>query len=202
MTDQPSTCREILFPQAESPDLLEISDERSVVLLDPLRWRVLEAIGSGKTIGGLSDLLQVTDARLLYHLQQLVDANVVRLERTGSSVSGWRCFAAARRLRVRVAQSATEDAGDVIPASVASDFNQAARELREGLYGQGRQVSVNHNRSRLSEDQAAEFNRRLLALIEEFFPPGKGDRSGIKYGFHGVCIPIDLHSLVEPEESE
>ncbi|MCZ6781520.1 MAG: hypothetical protein O7C73_07755 [Nitrospirae bacterium] len=47
----------------------------------------------------------------------------------------------------------------------------------------------------MSEEQASEFSRRLLALIEEYFPPGKGDQSGIKYGFYGVLTPIDLHPL-------
>ena len=60
-------------------------------------------------------------------------------------------------------------------------------------------MSVNHNRARLSEEQAAEFGRRLLALIEEYFPPGKGDRAGVKYGFHGILTPIDLHPLGESE---
>ena len=84
-----------------------------------------------------------------------------------------------------------------MPPGVASQFNQASRELAEGLYGSQRQFSVNHNRSRLSEEQAAEFNRRLLSLIEEFFPPGKGDPAGIKYGFYGVLTPIDLHPFTD-----
>ena len=63
-------------------------------------------------------------------------------------------------------------------------------------------MSVNHNRARLSEEQAAEFGRRLLALIEEYFPPGKGDRSGIKYGFYGILTPIDLHPLGDSETGE
>ena len=38
--------------------------------------------------------------------------------------------------------------------------------------------------------------------IEEYFPPGKGDRSGIKYGFHGVLTPIDLHQLGDADSGE
>ena len=94
-------------------------------------------------------------------------------------------------------QSASEPTGEAIPPDVADQFNQALREAAEGLYGSTFQISVNHNRARLSEEQAAEFNRRLLALIEEYFPPGKGDPAGIKYGFHGVLTPIDLHPFEE-----
>ena len=86
--------------------------------------------------------------------------------------------------------------GEAMPPDVADQFNQALREAAEGLYGSTFQTSLNHNRARLSEAQAAEFNRRLLALIEDYFPPDrKGDQSGIKYGFHGVLTPIDLHPV-------
>ena len=48
----------------------------------------------------------------------------------------------------------------------------------------------------------SEFSRRLLALIEEYFPPGKGDQSGIKYGFYGILTPIDLQPLEDSETEE
>lgn len=201
MNDKTDKPREIHCPEAEGTEVLEISDERALVLLDPLRWRVLESLGTGKTLPQLADALQVTDARLLYHLRVLAELGVVRLEQTGASPTGWRCTPVARRLRVLV-NGTSDEAADLIPAAIAGDFNQAARELREGLYGQGRQFHINHNRSRLSDEQAAEFNRRLLALIEEFFPPGKGDPSGIKYGFHGVFTPIDLHPLADPSTDQ
>ena len=85
---------------------------------------------------------------------------------------------------------------------LSASFNQAFREAAEGLYGSTIHQSINHNRARLSEEQAAEFGRRLLALIEEYFPPGKGDRSGVKYGFHGILTPIDLHPLGDSETEE
>ncbi len=48
----------------------------------------------------------------------------------------------------------------------------------------------------------ADFGRRLLALIEEYFPPGKGDLSGIKYGFYEIFTPIDRHPLGDSETEE
>ena len=127
---------------------------------------------------------------------------VVRLEEDAGDPREWRCLPAAGRLRVREPLPGGDQPAGAIPAGVAAQFNQAFREAGEGLYGQTFQMSVNHNRARLSEEQAAEFGRRLLALIEEYFPPGKGDRSGIKYGFHGVLTPIDLHPLGDSETGE
>ena len=139
--------------------------------------------------------MDVTDARVLYHLQRLTQTGVLHLEEDEAGPQEWRCLPAVGKVRVRESLSSNDQIAEAIPTDVASQFNQAFREAAEGLYGSTFQQSVNHNRARLSEEQAAEFSRRLLALIEEYFPPGKGDRQGIKYGFYGILTPIDLHPL-------
>lgn len=189
--------REFTFP-VESKDVAElvIENDRADVILDPFRWRILEILEAGKSVTEISDALDVTDARVLYHVQRLTETGVVRLESDGAEdPREWRCLPAAGMIRVRTEQAARSQAEEAIPAVVAGQFNQAFREAAEGMYGPSFQMSVNHNRARLSDAQAAEFNRRLLALIEEYFPPGKGDRSGMKYGFYSVLTPIDLHPL-------
>ena len=198
-----STWRELTFPTNFSKDAeLVIEDERANVLADPLRWRILEILGAGKSVAEISQTLDVTDARVLYHLQRLAQTGVVRLEEDGADPQEWRCLPAAGTIRVREITSADDQIAEAMPTDVVSQFNQAAREAAEGLYGSTFQMSVNHNRARLSEEQAAEFGRRLLALIEEYFPPGKGDRQGIKYGFYGILTPIDLHPLGDAETEE
>lgn len=194
-----TTWREVTF-RVESQDAAEfvIDDERADVILDPLRWRILEILEAGKSVKEISEALDVTDARVVYHVQRLAETGVVRLEGDGAAdPREWRCLPAAGVIRVRAEQAAHSQVNEAIPADVAGQFNQAFREADEGMYGPSLQMSVNHNRARLSETQAAEFNSRLLALIEEYFPPGKGDRSGLKYGFYGVLTPIDLHPLGE-----
>ncbi|MCY3712683.1 MAG: winged helix-turn-helix domain-containing protein [Gemmatimonadetes bacterium] len=219
-----TTWREVTF-RVESQEAAElvIDDERATTILDPLRSRILEILEAGKSVTEISDAIDVTDARVLYHVQRLAETGVVRLEDDGAAAPRkWRCLPTAGVIRVRAEQAvgddpfgpgddrdkggsqATEDdrAGEAIPADVAGQFNQAFREAAEGMYGPSCQVSINHNRARISEAQAAEFNRRLLALIEEYFPPGKGERSGIKYGFHGVLTPIDLHPLGDADSED
>ena len=191
-----STWRELTFPTNSLKDaVLVIEDDRANVLADPLRWRILEILGAGKSVAEISQTLDVTDARVLYHLQRLAQTGVVHLEEDGAGSQEWRCLPAVGKVRVRETRSANDQIAEAIPTDVVGQFNQAFREAAEGLYGSRFQQSVNHNRARLSEEQAAEFGRRLLALIEEYFPPGKGDRSGIKYGFYGILTPIDLHPL-------
>lgn len=198
-----STWRELTFPTNSSKDaVLVIEDDRANVLVDPLRWRILEILGKGKSVAEISQTLDVTDARVLYHLQRLEQIGVVHLEEEGADPQEWRCLPAAGAIRIRETRSANDPTSEAMPTDVVGQFNQAFREAAEGLYGSTFQQSINHNRARLSEEQAAEFGRRLLALIEEYFPPGKGDRSGVKYGFYGILTPIDLHPLGDSETEE
>ena len=195
-----STWRELTFLNSSLKDtVLVIEDDRANVLADPLRWRILEILGAGKSVTEISQTLDVTDARVLYHLQRLAQTGVVHLEEDGTNPQEWRCLPAAGKVRVRDTSAAQDQIAEAMPTDVVSQFNQAFREAAEGLYGSTFQQSINHNRARLSEEQAAELGRRLLALIEEYFPPGKGDRSGIKYGFYGILTPIDLHPLEDSE---
>ncbi|MDE2726391.1 MAG: winged helix-turn-helix domain-containing protein [Gemmatimonadota bacterium] len=194
--------REVTFAiESQGAKELVIEDNRADVILDPLRWRILEILETGKSVTEISDALDVTDARVLYHVQRLEETGVVTLKDIGDDYGNWRCLPAAPAVRIRANRGSENQAEDIIPADVADQFNQAFREAAEGMYGPSSQVSINHNRARLSEAQAAEFNRRLLALIEEYFPPGKGDRSGVKYGFYGVFTPIDLHPLGDADSS-
>ena len=193
--------RELTF-LADSPshDVLVIEDDRASLLVDPLRWRILENLKTGRSVSELSSELGVTDARIMYHLNRLVEAGVVQLKGDSSDPVNCHCSPAFGRLRVRTELSElAADASSAIPPEIADQFNQAFREVSEGLYGTICTRSVSHNRARLSEEQAAEFGSRLLALIEEYFPPGKGDQSGAKYGFYGVVTPIDLHPLRDQE---
>lgn len=193
-----STWRELTFSaQAAKDAVLVVEGECANILADPLRWRILEILGAGKSVAEISQRLDVTDARVLYHVQRLARTGVVRMEEDGADPRAWRYLPVAGAIRVRVPLAAA-----AVPAAIVGQFNQAFREAAEGLYGATFQQSVNHNRARLSERQAAEFSRRLLALIEEYFPPGKGDRQGVKYGFYGVFTPIDLHPLGDSEAEE
>ncbi len=184
--------RELVFPGVKPRPMLVIDDERVDVLADPLRLRILETLGEGKSVAEISSMLGVTDARVLRHLERLADSDVVYLEKKGSDPRAWRCVPAAGKIRFPDPIDETTETTEPMPCEVVCQFNQAFRESADGIFGPRFQSSVNHNRARLSEEQAAEFNRRLLELIEEYFPPGKGDPSGIKYGFFGVLTPIDF----------
>ena len=153
---------------------LVIEDNRADVILDPLRWRILEILEAGKSVTEISDALDVTDARVLYHVQRLEETGVVRLEGNGAAdPRKWRCLPAAGVIRVRAekaahSQAVGKQANEAIPADVADQFNQALREAAEGMYGPSSQVSINHNRARLSDSPG----RRIQ-------PPPAGPHRGV-----------------------
>ena len=187
---------EFRFPvETGKGSLLVIDHEQIRLLADPLRRRILETLGQGKTVAEISSTLGVTDSRILRHLKRLAESDIVHLQQDGGDQRAWRCIPAADRVRFRDPGDNASETTEPVSSEVVCQFNQAFRESADGIFGPGFQSSVNHNRARLSERQAAEFNRRLLDLIEEYFPPGKGDPSGIKYGFFGVLTPIDLPPL-------
>ena len=195
-----STWRELTFPtNALKKTVIVIEDDRANILADPLRWLILETLGDGKSVAEISQTLEITDARVLYHLKKLAETGVVHLKEGETDPNEWRCSPAAGKIRVLEDLLANNQVAEAMPIDVVSQFNQAFREAAEGLYGSTFQTSVNHNRTRLSEEQASEFSRRLFGIIEEYFPPGKGDQSGIKYGFYGILTPIDLHPLDDSE---
>ena len=101
-----STWRELTFPTNSLKDaVLVIEDDRANVLADPLRWRILEILGAGKSVEEISQTLDVTDARVLYHLQRLAQTGVVHLEEDGAGPQEWRCLPAVGKVRVRETRS-------------------------------------------------------------------------------------------------
>ena len=190
-----SKWREISFP-VDSPrsPLLVIEDHRAAVLADPLRWRILEALGGGKSLAEISGLVGVTDARILYHLSRLIQAEAVMADGDSDDPREQRYLPAAANIRVRESDVPNGGVPEAIPIEIANDFNQGFREAMEGMVGSAARI-VSQNRARLSDAQASEFARRLLELVEQYFPPGKRDRAGIKFGFYGILTPIDLHPL-------
>lgn len=129
--------RELRFPvDSLKKQVLVVEDDRGRVLADPLRWRILEILGDGKSVAELSQSLEVTDSRVLYHLKRLAQTGVVYLKKDGRKPGQWRCSPAAGQIRVReVSPPLEEQVPQAMPVDIAGQFNQAVREAAEGLYG-------------------------------------------------------------------
>ncbi len=161
-----------------------------------IRRELIACLDDEKALDALAASLGRTDARVLWHLQQLAVDGLVE---SWQDETRWRRTLAGEAL---LAGRAADPPAQAFPDRVAADFEDALRELEDGLYGEEAVQASGEHRTRLSTAQAAEFRDRLLGLIAEYFAPGQGDRDGIKYGFHWIMTPIDLHPLEEAEHRE
>ena len=156
------------------------------------RRRILALLDERTSLSVIAGEVGVTDARLLWHLRRMRRDNLVT---TTNEVWWARTAGGTRALAAHHPQAA----GRAFPQRIVDDFEDALMEADDGLYGSPVIQASGEHRGRLSPEQAAEFRDRLLTLIEEYFAPGQGDRTGIKHGFHWVLTPIDLHPLDEDE---
>ncbi|MGH3488171.1 MAG: winged helix-turn-helix transcriptional regulator [Actinopolymorphaceae bacterium] len=157
--------------------------------IDQLERRIMEALNSRVPVAALAESLGVTDARVLWHLERLAAGGYVH----GDGADGdWRRTSAGdEALGEPVAGPKT----DSYPARLVYDYGQALVEAEAGMYGAEYVQRSGEHASRMSHAQAAEFTDRLLALVDEYFAPGRGDRAGLKYGFHWILTPVDLRPL-------
>jgi hypothetical protein len=155
-----------------------------------LRRRLLLHLDQGRTLGELAQETGATDARVLWHLERMANEGQVEILEDGHT---W------HRRNQAIPSPSPEPTDIAFPPRLVEDFEDAYRELGDGLYGPDAVHASGEHRTRLSTTQASEFQARLLDLVAEYFAPGKGDRSGVKYGFHWVLTPIDLHPLGEAE---
>ena len=80
---------ELTFPgETGKGSVLVIDDERVHLLADPLRRRILETLGEGKSVAEISSILGVTDTRVLRHLERLSESDIVHLQETGRDPRG------------------------------------------------------------------------------------------------------------------
>jgi hypothetical protein len=156
------------------------------------RRRILASLGERASLALIAEQVGVTDARLLWHLRKMRRDNLV----TTTDEVWWARTPRGTRALAAHHQRA---AGRAFPQRIVDDFEDALMEADDGLYGSAVVQASGEHRGRLSPEQAAEFRDRLVSLIEEYFAPGQGDRTGIKQGFHWVLTPIDLHPLDEDE---
>ena len=158
------------------------------------RQQVVDALrGESQTIAQLSDALGITDARILFHAGQLAEAHTIQLTRNAEDPRHWICTLTATPEQ----QDSLEPRDSPMQVrNTVQDFSQAYFDFVDGAFGIASTVLLGRESgTRLSEEQAAEFARRLQNLADEYFLPGRGDQTGTKYGFFTLLLPVDLHPL-------
>ena len=150
---------------------------------------IVASLEEPRGLSDIAELLEVTDARVLWYLQKLRDTGRV-VEDAGL----WRRTAAGAEL---AESPASEKSGRTeLPGASAQDYVQAYADAAAGMFGTGFVQDMGEHAGRVAGERVAEFHERLLALVSEYFAPDKVDRAASpKYGFRWVLTPVDLHPL-------
>ena len=148
---------------------------------------ILRSLESPGTVDEIAARLDVNDARVLWYLR--------KLEATGRVVvteGVWSRTPEGSRL---LSSPSSVPEGTTLPGRTVYDFQQAFADAAAGMFGDTYVQARGEHGGRLSLGQAAEFRERLASLVAEYFAPGNGDRTGVKYGLHWTLTPTDLHPL-------
>lgn len=164
-------------------ELVINSLETLKVFSDPLRQQIIEALlGSPRTVKQLALELDLTQTKLYYHINLLEEHNLIVVSdtRVVSGIIEKQYAAAAESFRIDQALlTPGQSSGDQgLDAALATILDRTIADIRVSLrHGaistdptlpQQRRMMLMRAISRLTDAQAAEFYRRLEALLDEF----------------------------------
>ncbi|MFI5734520.1 hypothetical protein ACIA49_30670 [Kribbella sp. NPDC051587] len=159
------------------------------VLNSALPRAIVTLLSTPRSLADLANLLEVTDARVLWYLTRLAATGRVtqsdgRWSRTQLGID-----------YLATPQPSSED-HTMLPGRTTYDYQQAFADAQAGMFGPTYVQAGGEHAGRVSYARAVEFHQRLQDLIAEYFAPESIDRAATpKYGFHWVLTPTDLHPL-------
>ena len=185
------------------------------VISDPLRVRILEAtVDHARTVKQIAAELHVPASKLYYHINTLEERGILRVvgTRVVSGIIEKQYQASARSFQIdrsllSLGGDSANEALDLILSSVLDstrlDIEDIQRAVEAGQLDLSeeappeRKLLIVKTLSRLAPEQAAEFHRRLRALIREF-----NDMCAPDPMEQGYNLTILLHPTHKPVPDE
>lgn len=186
------------------PFLIVDTPEQLKGFTDPLRNRVLSILADHEaTNQQIARALHEPHAKVLHHVRYLLDIGLIRLVDTrikGGNVEKY-YRAEARLFGMRPGP-------ELAPAVVSGEFEALTQEVAASValwHERGEQPNWEGRKARFTKERLEEFNRRLLALVREFWGGPRsptemdashlveGDAGAPMYGFATVVYrdPVD-----------
>ena len=198
--------------KAFEPDTLVIKDASTLrALAEPMRMQILMEIAEGpKTVKEVAAALEVGTTRLYYHFKILEKAKLIRVsgrrmisgieERTyAATASSW---VPAPEFSTKLAESGIVDA---LLEVVGSELEIALEAQGSEPLGEiGSPVPVMaFTRLALTQDNVAEFRRRIESLMLEFGETGPAPEGTRLYHafFAGYQAPVELRDRAQEDPS-
>jgi DNA-binding transcriptional ArsR family regulator len=185
-------------------------------VFDPLRMRILEAFaGQPRTVKEVAEDLGATPHRLYYHVNMLEEHGLLIVAETRmiSGILEKHYKLAARHLIVapsllRFGTREGEEGLEILLHSVLDDTRQdVKRSVRTGVVDMEQKsphpdsLLLRRGLARMTPEQAHDFHRRLLELLDEFATIGG---SAHTHGDQIFALAMALYptSILEDEQNE
>jgi DNA-binding transcriptional ArsR family regulator len=186
------------YPDYELPDRLDVTTPTQLrALSDRLRVTVVDMLlERAATVAELAAALERPKSTVAHHVNVLVDAGLLRVVRTR------RVRAIDERYYGRTARTfyieVVRQPGDAATPVCINALSVAAAEAVPAYEADQLRTTLRH--ARIPPERAAEFWKRVEALVREFTElPREGDTVfGLAFGLY----PTDHPSLPEPTTSE
>ncbi len=191
--------------QARSLTLSDLDQVR--VLADPLRIRILEALGTAeRTTKQVAERLGEKPTKLYHHVDALERVGLIRLARTRQNRGTMEKYymAVARQFRAdsrifSTADAGSETKGDALQAVISTLFDRTADEMRgliaqnDGRQGIEEQGVLSHLEILGSAAQGRRIQTRLMKLLKslEDDQKGVGKPGGRRYRLTLAFYPLE-----------
>lgn len=207
--------------QQPTTEKYELADEFVIdnletlkVIADPLRKRILNLFDKPRTVKMIAQELGTTPSKLYYHVNLLEEHGLLRVTDTRivSGIIEKHYQIAARMFRVTPGLlSPTPENNDEMLNRMLRDMLDTTKEeirasIRAGVVDLSddaplhRKLCMSYVTASLTEEQATVFQKRLLALIDEFRALDDEDNAGLQeYIIQFVMFPSH-HRPVTDEE--
>lgn len=155
--------------------------------------QVLALLERPQRLETLAERLSVTDARILFYLEQLDDLGWVSPDH-----DHWhRTNNAPAPRQAGPSDAAAATPFTILPLPSIFDYQQAFADA--DVFGDSIIQTGGEHAGRVSRQRVEEFTERLVSLVAEYFGPDAIDPTATpKYGFRWVLTPVDLHPLSDP----
>ena len=187
--------------------------EQVKVLADPLRMKILEALGQERTTKQVADLLGEKPTRLYHHVEALERVGVIELTRTqqnrGTLEKYYLAVAQSFRASPELFSQGEADQGNESLVQVVSTLmNETTEELR-ALAASGKAQSLEeegiltHAKIIASAAEIAEVQKELQAVLERVMQIGDADEiqeDDREYRLTIAYFPLDI--ALDTQDSE
>lgn len=168
------------------------------VVYDPVRFRIISALGAPMSVKELAEALETTPNRLYYHVRTLERHGIIKVaeeRRVGSNIEN--AYLRAADHFVLSGELARVTPPPHLPQALQDALGRFSRTL--DAVGRGKfkgqfSSAMNEAMGRFSLEQVEELTRRLEKLVREFFKQSKGDEDEdhVEYGLLYVLAPFPV----------